>query len=102
MTEPETTDHVLTPKDITRELRQSRALKHRARHGAAVMPPDPDPDPEVEPVPVPFECPYKVVSFYTTGTSYAQEIKKLERSLLEHQLPYHFFACEPRGLGAEI
>ena len=40
---------------------------------------------------------WQVVSFYTTGTGYEQEVKKLEASLVEHNLPYHLFACAPKG-----
>ena len=38
-----------------------------------------------------------VVSFYTAGTGYEQEIKKLEKSLLQFNLPYRFFASPPTG-----
>ena len=41
--------------------------------------------------------PYVVVSFYTRGTSYAKEIKKLITSLRKFALPYHIFDFEPLG-----
>jgi hypothetical protein len=40
---------------------------------------------------------YRVISFYTKGTSYETEIKKLEKSLIEHNIPYHFFGYPPNG-----
>lgn len=40
---------------------------------------------------------YVIVSFYTLGTSYAKEIRGLERSLQEFRIPHHFFAFEPTG-----
>lgn len=40
---------------------------------------------------------WKVVSFYTTGTGYENEIKKLQASLDRLSIPYHFFPVEPRG-----
>jgi len=38
-----------------------------------------------------------VISFYTSGTGYAQEIKKLEASLVKFTLPYKFYAYPPLG-----
>jgi hypothetical protein len=38
-----------------------------------------------------------VVSFYTKNTGYADVVKKLEASLIEHNLDYHLFSCEPLG-----
>ena len=38
-----------------------------------------------------------VVSFFTTGTGYEDEVKKLEASLNEFKIDYHLFPCEPRG-----
>lgn len=40
---------------------------------------------------------WQVVSFYTTGTGYEQEILKLEASLIKFNLPYKFFAYKPTG-----
>jgi hypothetical protein len=37
------------------------------------------------------------ISFYTKGTSYEQEVLKLEASLKKFNLPYHFFGCEQFG-----
>ena len=41
--------------------------------------------------------PWVLVSFYTVGTSYEEEIKKLEVSLKKYKIPYHFFPCNPVG-----
>jgi hypothetical protein len=38
-----------------------------------------------------------VISFYTSGTGYAQEIKKLETSLIKFKLPYKIYAYPPLG-----
>lgn len=38
-----------------------------------------------------------VVSFYTVGTGYEQEIKNLEASLKKHGLQYHLFPCPVTG-----
>ena len=38
-----------------------------------------------------------VISFYTIGTGYEQEIKKLESSLIKFNLPYKFFDYKPTG-----
>jgi hypothetical protein len=38
-----------------------------------------------------------VISFFTSGTGYAQEIKKLEASLVKFSLPYKFYAYSPLG-----
>ena len=40
---------------------------------------------------------WRVVSFYTTGTGYEREVKKLIASLDEFGLERHIFACAPRG-----
>jgi len=40
---------------------------------------------------------WRVVSFYTVGTGYEKEVKKLEGSLAALGIPYHLFPCEPRG-----
>ena len=40
---------------------------------------------------------WMVVSFYTKGTGYEQEIKKLEASLKRFKLPYHFYGCKQYG-----
>lgn len=40
---------------------------------------------------------WKIISFFTEGTGYAQEIKKLEASLTALGLPSHFFARPPVG-----
>lgn len=49
-----------------------------------------------KPAPAP-PAPWQLVSFYTTGTGYEQEIKKLESSLSSHNIPHHFFPCNPMG-----
>jgi hypothetical protein len=38
-----------------------------------------------------------VISFYTKGTSYEQEIEKLRESLEEFKVDYHFFPFVPQG-----
>ena len=38
-----------------------------------------------------------VISFYTSGTGYEQEIKKLEASLIKFKLPYKFYTYPPLG-----
>lgn len=38
-----------------------------------------------------------VISYYTKGTSYESEIKKLITSLRQHKLPYRIFSYEPIG-----
>ena len=40
---------------------------------------------------------WTVVSFYTTGTGYEEEIKKLESSLDRFAIPHKFFPVAPRG-----
>ena len=40
---------------------------------------------------------WMVVSFYTKGTTYELEIKKLEASLKRFHLPYHFYGCQQYG-----
>ena len=40
---------------------------------------------------------WRVISFYTTGTGYEEEIKSLEESLIRFGVDYHFFPCEPKG-----
>ena len=39
-----------------------------------------------------------VISFFTEDTPYAQEIKKLEASLIKWNIPYHFFLCRNYGI----
>ena len=41
--------------------------------------------------------PFVVVSFYTRGTSYEKEVRKLITSLRKFALPYHIFDFEPMG-----
>ena len=43
------------------------------------------------------ESGFMVVSYYTKGTGYEQEIKNLEASLKIHRLPYKIFEYEPVG-----
>lgn len=38
-----------------------------------------------------------IISFYTIGTGYEQEVKKLEASLVRFSLPYQFFSYTPTG-----
>jgi len=38
-----------------------------------------------------------VISFYTRGTSYEEEVKKLILSLRKHDLPYHIYSFNPMG-----
>lgn len=40
---------------------------------------------------------WMVVSFYTKGTGYEDEVKKLEASLRKFNIPYHLFPCDPVG-----
>jgi len=40
---------------------------------------------------------WRVISFYTKGTGYEQEIKKLEASLKRFNIPYHFYGCKQYG-----
>ena len=40
---------------------------------------------------------WQVISFFTEGTGYEQEIKKLEASLVRWNVPYHFYACKNFG-----
>jgi len=40
---------------------------------------------------------WRIVSFYTIGTSYEQEVKKLEASLLKFGLPFRTYAHQPTG-----
>lgn len=43
------------------------------------------------------KCSWMVVSFFTKGTPYETEIKKLEVSLRKFNIQHYFFPCEPRG-----
>lgn len=40
---------------------------------------------------------WKVISFYTEGTGYADEIKNLELSLKSFDIPYKIYKCQPLG-----
>ncbi|MCK9601764.1 MAG: hypothetical protein M0R06_22160 [Sphaerochaeta sp.] len=40
---------------------------------------------------------FMIVSYYTKGTGYEQEVKQLEASLKVHRLPYKIFEYEPAG-----
>ena len=40
---------------------------------------------------------WMVVSFYTAGTGYETEVKKLTESLDQFNIPRHIFACKPTG-----
>jgi len=40
---------------------------------------------------------WMLISFYTKGTSYEQEVKKLEQSLKNFNIPYHFYGCKQYG-----
>ena len=40
---------------------------------------------------------WMIVSFFTIGTGYEKEIKKLEASLLKFDLPYKFYSYPPTG-----
>lgn len=40
---------------------------------------------------------YVLISFYTKGTSYENEITKLKNSLFKFGIRHHFFECEPLG-----